>query len=182
VSIRALVARRVSLAVLLALTACEQKTADYAEGAASAASASNPATAPEQAAPAAAEPAPADESGAAATEPVGPSWTSIASNDGSYRVAYRTEPAEIPLNEPFTVHTAVFDAANGAPVEVTLDVDARMPAHRHGMVRAPAQVRNDDGTFTTTGMLFHMPGDWQLYFDVTRGGVTERAQTDIELD
>jgi hypothetical protein len=30
-------------------------------------------------------------------------------------------------------------------------------------------------------MLFHMPGHWELYFDISRGGTSERAQFDIDL-
>jgi len=32
------------------------------------------------------------------------------------------------------------------------------------------------------GLRFHMPGRWELYFDVTRDGVLERAQIDLELE
>jgi hypothetical protein len=66
--------------------------------------------------------------------------------------------------------------------DVRLDVDARMPEHFHGMNRAPVITARPDGTFDVRGMLFHMSGYWELYFDVTRGGVTERAQVAVELE
>ena len=41
--------------------------------------------------------------------------------------------------------------------------------------------RLPDGSYKAEGMLFHMPGHWELYFDVSQGGRTERAQVDIQL-
>ena len=41
---------------------------------------------------------------------------------------------------------------------------------------------NDDGTFAVSEMLFHMPGFWELYFDITEGAVTERAQDEIDIE
>ncbi len=58
----------------------------------------------------------------------------------------------------------------------------RMPEHRHGMTRRPVIVRRADGSFTITGMLFHMPGYWEIHFDITREGETERAQLEVDLD
>jgi hypothetical protein len=57
-----------------------------------------------------------------------------------------------------------------------------MPHHRHGMNREPSIERMDDGTFEITNMLFHMPGYWELHFDITRGMTTERAQVEITLE
>ena len=31
-------------------------------------------------------------------------------------------------------------------------------------------------------MLFHMAGRWEIYFDITRGGITSRAQDEITLE
>ena len=35
--------------------------------------------------------------------------------------------------------------------------------------------------FRAEGMLFHMPGHWEMYFDITQGGRSERAQVDVDL-
>ena len=66
-------------------------------------------------------------------------------------------------------------------IDLQVQVDARMPAHFHGMNRTPKLTRQADGSFTAEGLLFHMPGHWELTFDISRGGKTERAQVDIEL-
>ena len=57
-----------------------------------------------------------------------------------------------------------------------------MPEHGHGMNRVPKVAPRPDGGFHAEGLLFHMPGRWELYFDVTQGAVTERAQTDVFLE
>lgn len=108
----------------------------------------------------------------------------VASNDGTYVVEYTLEPAEVPLNERFSVVVSVLDGSEGAEPagDVSLALDARMPHHRHGMRVEPTVTRLDDGRWRVEGLLFHMPGRWELYFDVTRGAVTERAQEVIELE
>jgi hypothetical protein len=66
--------------------------------------------------------------------------------------------------------------------DISVSVDASMPAHRHGMNTMPQVSRDEQGRYHVSGMLFHMPGHWELHFDVTRDGVTERAGFDVELD
>jgi len=106
------------------------------------------------------------------------------SNDGAWRVKYLTDPDPIPLNEPFAVEVAVFAAEDTSrPAEgIALALDAAMPQHRHGMLRIPRVEARPDGTYAVSGVLFHMPGYWELYLDVTRGAVTERTQFAIEID
>jgi len=72
-----------------------------------------------------------------------------------------------------------------------------MPEHHHGMTLKPLVSAIDgpllqdlppghgargDGRFEVRGMLFHMPGRWEIQFDITHGAVTERAQIEINLD
>lgn len=105
------------------------------------------------------------------------------SNDGTYYITYRPEPDLVPLNETFGITVEVRNAADRSRVEADVDlaVDARMPQHFHGMNTKPRVEKQGPGRFSVEGMLFHMPGSWQLYFDVTRRGLTERAQFDYEL-
>ena len=37
-----------------------------------------------------------------------------------------------------------------------------------------------DGSYQVDGLLLHMPGYWEVYFDLTTGPVTERAQVAVE--
>ena len=65
---------------------------------------------------------------------------------------------------------------------VELSVDAAMPEHGHGMNRVPEVRHAGDGRYVVDGMLLHMPGRWEVYFDVTDGALTERAQIEVELE
>jgi len=125
--------------------------------------------------------------GDAAPLPVQHPWDGaerIESNGGGYVVFLRTDPSPIPENEEFSVTAWVFapDAPDEPLADVSLDVDAAMPEHGHGMNRVPEITRRDDGRFDAEGLLFHMGGRWELYLDVTRGPITERAQRAVTLE
>ena len=113
--------------------------------------------------------------------------TILLSSSGDAEVWYYV-PTEnrIPLNEPFDLHIQLYEVRDEIvrfPLrDATLSVDAGMPEHMHGMTVQPAVTKQKDGSYMVQGMLFHMPGRWELYFDITRGGVTERAQTEINLE
>jgi hypothetical protein len=102
------------------------------------------------------------------------------SNGGHYSVTLTPSIDPIPLNEPFDVRVAV--ASKGVPPRTfELTVDARMPEHFHGMNRVPKLTRVDESTWKAEGLLFHMPGHWDLYVDITDSGWTERAQIEVDL-
>ena len=120
-----------------------------------------------------------------ATQP--PSWViegeELLSNDGAWKIRWRTEPAEVPLNAPFLIEAQALPADGTHPLKaVELTVDAAMPHHRHGMNRLPRMVSLGDGRFRAEGMLFHMEGRWELYFDVSEGQLTERGQAEVFLE
>ena len=108
----------------------------------------------------------------------------ITSNDGTYGVRYVASPTPIPLNQPFTLDVSITPKSSGGATgrDLSLGVDAVMPDHQHGMNTQP-RIRHRSGhRFRIDGMLFHMAGRWELYFDITEGAVTERAQIDIHLE
>ena len=106
------------------------------------------------------------------------------SNDRAYSVAFKTDPLPIPLNEPFSIEVVVCRGQGFAELadSVELRADAAMPQNRHGMNVDPEVISLGPGRFRVTGMVFHMPGSWELYFDVTDGPLTERAQFAVELE
>jgi hypothetical protein len=110
-----------------------------------------------------------------------PAGRSVVSNGGTYTVTFETTPATIPMNEPFTVVFKVASKSGDSVEGARLEIDARMPAHGHGMNRAPKLSKTPDGSTRADGMLFHMPGHWEMYFDITQGGRSERAQVDVDL-
>ena len=96
-------------------------------------------------------------------------------------VLFRTVPSLIEIGQHFTVEALVCPTP---PIGVAAGfmVDARMPEHRHGMNYRARVFRKPDGLYVAEGLLFHMPGLWQLMFDVERGGRMERLTTDIDLE
>jgi hypothetical protein len=102
------------------------------------------------------------------------------SNGGRYTVELETSPASIAVNQPFDVTVAVTPKA-GPATDLDVVVDARMPAHFHGMNRVAKISRGPGNSWKAEGLLFHMPGHWELYIDVSQGGATERAQMDVNL-
>ncbi len=108
-----------------------------------------------------------------------PSTTTLRTGNDTYTVAYKT-PVPIPLNRLFEVEVWVRGSEPNSALE--LRVDAAMPHHHHGMNRTPVVEKRGPGHYLVSGMLFHMPGRWQMYFDVTNGPFTERAQDDVHLE
>ncbi len=110
--------------------------------------------------------------------------TLVAGNAGTFYARIEPAPGAMPLNEDFGLSVWLYeDAGMTRPLEgVELFVDARMPAHGHGMNQEVRPLRQADGSWRVEGMLLHMFGHWELYVDVTRGARTERAQLDIELE
>jgi hypothetical protein len=96
-------------------------------------------------------------------------------------VLYRTIPPAIEVGQHFAVEAVVCPAPRDGAAPA-LRVDARMPEHRHGMNYRPSVAKKGDGLYLAEGLLFHMPGLWQLMFDVERGGKTERLMIDIDLE
>lgn len=94
---------------------------------------------------------------------------------GSYAIEYETEPSPIPLSEPFILRTRVTDPAGRWIDDATVVVNAEMPTHGHGMNTTPTTQAEGDGWYRTEGMLFHMPGDWQIVIDVTVDGALETS-------
>ena len=94
-------------------------------------------------------------------------------------VLFRTVPPTIEIGRHFTVEAVV---CSPAPMPTRLRVDALMPEHRHGMNYRPTVIKSGDGVYVAEGMLFHMPGRWQLIFDVERDGRVERLSTEMELE
>jgi hypothetical protein len=96
-----------------------------------------------------------------------------------YLMAFRTDPLRIEVSEPFAQVVNVC-TRRGGPAEL-LAVDANMPEHRHGMNYRAAIVAKGDGRFRAEGLLFHMPGRWEITFDVRAGDDSERLTHDIIL-
>lgn len=125
------------------------------------------------------------DAGPHATTPLPRGTRVVLSNGGTYIIKLEFSPEPVPFNRPFDIKFTVEQNPKGnfKPSDPTysVDVDARMPAHFHGMNRVPKVSRRPDGSFIAEGLLLHMPGHWELYLDISQGGRSERAQLDIDL-
>jgi hypothetical protein len=86
------------------------------------------------------------------------------STRGLFEVELSTSPDPIPLNQPFELDVII--TSEGSPpsdeVSWTLRVEGWMPGHGHGMLRQPQVDELGEGRYRVRGMLFHMPGLWEL--------------------
>ncbi len=93
------------------------------------------------------------------------------------QAAWRVEGADaVPLAQPFALRVRL------CPPEATLlALDATMPAHRHGMNYRPTLVPLGGGVWRVEGLLWHMPGAWELRLDLRHAGRTQVLRQGIEL-
>jgi len=80
---------------------------------------------------------------------------------GGYTLAFKSQPAPIPVGAPFVLDLAVCPAPQG------LSVDAHMPAHRHGMNYKPSLTNPSPSRYRAEGLVLHMPGEWEFVFEVS---------------
>jgi hypothetical protein len=96
--------------------------------------------------------------------------TGIVIYSDRYMLALRPEPMRIEVGQPFALIMNVC-TKRGEPAEL-VGVDAIMPEHKHGMNYATTLHPAGSGRYRVEGLLFHMPGNWEVAFDVRPGGAT----------
>lgn len=95
---------------------------------------------------------------------------------GSTSVDVEFPPGGAPMNVHFSF---IADIGDGE----LLNANADMPDHGHGINTQPIWKQLDDGRWQIDGMLLHMPGYWELMFDVRRpDGSTEQLIYPLTLD
>jgi len=100
---------------------------------------------------------------------------------GRFEIAFRPVPAPIAPGIHFSLDVAVC-ARPGAAPPVGLRVDAVMPEHRHGMNYRPSITAEGAGRFRADGLMFHMPGRWDVVFEIATGEGTERLVASVMLE
>ena len=81
---------------------------------------------------------------------------------------YRTAPDPIPMGRHFAIDFALCPRGE-AKVPGEVRVDAQMPEHRHGMNYRPSVKSLGQGLYRAEGLMFHMPGRWELVFELRDG-------------
>ena len=129
-------------------------------------------------------------SGAAAAcgESLGPGTRELA--DAQIRLVYKTVPAVPVVGRHFALEIALCPTASAAApatprgnAPATLSVDAHMPEHRHGMNYRPSVSRRGPGLYRAQGLMFHMPGRWELVFELRdAAGTMQRLTQTLTID
>ena len=98
---------------------------------------------------------------------------------GTAQATWKVESAPIVVGKHFALEVQV------CPADAVLTrVDATMPEHQHGMNYRPSIRRVGDvnqGRWRAEGLMFHMPGRWQLRLDVQTAGRTEKLIDTVML-
>ncbi len=73
---------------------------------------------------------------------------------------WQADPAPLQVGKPFALSVTLCPAH-----AQLLRVGAQMPEHRHGMNYRPSLKPLGDGRWRVDGLLWHMPGRWELVLD-----------------
>ncbi len=83
---------------------------------------------------------------------------------GDLQAWWRAEPAPLRVGQPFALVVTLCPAQTQL-----LRVDAHMPEHRHGMNYRPTLQPLGGGRWRAEGLLWHMPGRWELVLEAGLG-------------
>jgi hypothetical protein len=95
---------------------------------------------------------------------------------GEVQATWRVDGGPITVGRHF-----VLDVQLCPTTAVLQRVDAVMPEHRHGMNYRPSLKPLGNGHWRVEGLLFHMPGAWQLRLDVQLADRSEKLLDTILL-
>ena len=112
--------------------------------------------------------------------PVPDGWQSmVADGDNQGVAAVELLADAIVLAEPFQI--SIMACRVDMPPPDRIVFDATMPAHRHGMNYQPRIMDVGDGVYQIDGLLFHMPGTWQISLSAFWGDSADHFIFDVPL-
>ena len=101
--------------------------------------------------------------------------------DPSLVLVYRLLPEPVPVGKHFAIDFALCPRT-GAPLPADVRVDASMPEHQHGMNYRPSVAARGGGVYRAEGLMFHMPGRWELVFELRgRSGAPLRLVQSLQV-
>ncbi|MBX3641642.1 MAG: hypothetical protein KF720_01070 [Rubrivivax sp.] len=98
-----------------------------------------------------------------------------------FQLAYRLLPDPVPVGRHVALEIVLCPQA-GAAWPTELRVDATMPAHRHGMNYRPSVSALAPGRYRAEGLMFHMPGRWELVFELRGAGAPQRLTQSLQVE
>jgi YtkA-like len=96
-------------------------------------------------------------------------------------LVYRTVPDPVKVGRHFGIDFAVCPRGQVAPPD-EVRVDAHMPEHKHGMNYKPGVTAIGQGRYRAEGLMFHMPGRWELVFELHGAGAPVRMLQSLQVD
>jgi hypothetical protein len=102
------------------------------------------------------------------------------SNVGRFAASLHFSATPVKVGAPFAIAVRLC-SPDSAKIE-RLVIDARMPAHRHGMNYKPEITLKGEGAYEARGFLFHMPGKWEIMLSVTDAASSKPQHFTLELD
>jgi hypothetical protein len=97
-----------------------------------------------------------------------------------FQLAYKPSPTPIPVGRHFAIDF-VLCPRDGAAPPAEVRVDATMPEHRHGMNYRPSVKPLAPGRYRAEGLMFHMPGRWELVFELRGRGAPLRLAQSLQI-
>jgi YtkA-like len=101
--------------------------------------------------------------------------------DAQAVLVFRTVPDPVMVGRHFGIDFTVCPRGQAAPPE-EVRVDAHMPEHKHGMNYKPGVTPLGQGRYRAEGLMFHMPGRWELMFELRGAGVPVRLVQTLQVD
>ena len=103
----------------------------------------------------------------------------LVSDDGVV-LLYRLKSPPLSVAQHFSLQFRACHGDQALAVE-NFKLDAVMPAHQHG-INYHASVRSQaDGLVEAGGLLFHMPGHWQVIVDFEHQGKKQQFRLDYQV-
>ena len=103
----------------------------------------------------------------------------VVSDDG-ITLLYRLKSTPLVLAQHFSLQFLVCRGDSVFVVE-NFKIDAVMPAHQHGMNYHASVNSQQDGMIEARGLLFHMPGHWQVVIDLEYQGNKQQFRLDYRV-
>ncbi len=95
---------------------------------------------------------------------------------GAVQAWWLPEPGPLRVGQAFALQLTL------CPTQARLlRVDAQMPEHRHGMNYRPSVQALGAGHWRAEGLLWHMPGRWELLLETRLGEQTQRLTQSVQL-
>ena len=101
-------------------------------------------------------------------------------DSAQFQLAYKLLPDPVPVGRHFAIEVVLCPKGD-ATLPPELRVDATMPEHRHGMNYRPSVTAQGPGRYRAEGLMFHMPGRWELVFELRGSGASLRLSQSLQV-